>query len=185
MKTTNPVSQKYAKALFECVKTSPQIKPQQVLEQFRVLHEALRSPTEILTALTTPMITGDEKKQILEKALANQPIQEDLKAMLFIIAQKNRFEYFEDILKAFEQQVDHSLGLIRGMVRAVSAVGPEQRKNLQQKISQATNKNVVLDYKEDLNLIGGLVAEVDSYKFDDSLETQIRLLKEEIKRRGH
>jgi F-type H+-transporting ATPase subunit delta len=52
-------------------------------------------------------------------------------------------------------------------------------------VAQVTGKKVILEYKEDASLLGGLIAEVGSLTFDDSLETQLRTMNEELKRRAH
>jgi F-type H+-transporting ATPase subunit delta len=64
-------------------------------------------------------------------------------------------------------------------------LGPEQRQLLETRISKVTGKKVILEYKTDESLLGGLVAEVGSLTFDDSLDTQLKLLNEELKRRAH
>ena len=63
-------------------------------------------------------------------------------------------------------------------------MGPE-REQIQEKISKATNKKVILTYVEDPTVIGGLIAEAGGYRFDDTLTTHLIKLKDELNRRTH
>jgi uncharacterized protein YbcI len=58
-------------------------------------------------------------------------------------------------------------------------------KVIKEKLEKLTGKKVVLEYHEDKSLIGGLVAQVGSFSFDDSLETQLRLMREDLKRKAN
>ena len=101
---------------------------------------------------------------------------------MFLLAEKRRFGLLEGIVNAFQTVVDGSRGIERGDVHSAATLFPEERTKLESTISRYTDKKAVLEYHENKNLLGGLVAQVGSYTFDDSLETQLRLIKDAFKK---
>jgi F-type H+-transporting ATPase subunit delta len=82
--------------------------------------------------------------------------------------------------------VDESRDVARGDVVSASTLFPDERQKLEATISRYTGKKAVLEYHEDKKLLGGLVARVGSYTFDDSLDTQLRMMNDALtKRRAH
>jgi F-type H+-transporting ATPase subunit delta len=47
------------------------------------------------------------------------------------------------------------------------------------------NKKIILTYKEDPTLLGGVVAQVGGWTFDDSIETHLIKMNEELNRRAN
>ncbi len=96
-------------------------------------------------------------------------VSDVLKNFTLLLARKQRLPIFNDVVTAYQQFSDESHGVTRGQVRSAAALGPDDRKRIEDIVSKATKKKVILTYKEDPSLLGGLVAEVGSYTFDDSL----------------
>jgi F-type H+-transporting ATPase subunit delta len=70
-------------------------------------------------------------------------------------------------------------------VKSAKALSDEGRKDLEGKISKILNKKIILTYKEESTLLGGVVAQVGGWTFDDSIETHLIKLNEEINRRAN
>src|SRR5690606_21954107 len=114
------------------------------------------------------------KTEVIKKALGEQKISDELINLLFVLAQKSRLSLFDQILYAYEQKSDRAHGVTRGFVRSATILSPEERKKIEDKVSEVTKKKVILTYKEDPAIIGGLVAEVDGFRFDDTLQNHLR-----------
>ncbi len=108
-----------------------------------------------------------------------------MKNLALVLAARDRVEDWAAVVQAYQARSDEAHGVVRGIVRSASALLPDQRTAIEKKVAQVTGKQVVLEYKQDEALLGGLVAEVGSYTFDDSLETQLRLMNESLKRSAH
>jgi F-type H+-transporting ATPase subunit delta len=68
------------------------------------------------------------------------------------------------------------------MVRSATVLAPEERQRVEEFVGRATQKHVILTYKEDPTLLGGLVANVGSLTFDDSLSSHLKRINEQINR---
>ncbi len=73
--------------------------------------------------------------------------------------------------------------LSRGTVRSTTVLAPEERKRIEETVNRVTHKQPLLTYKEDPALLGGMVAEVGNYTFDDSLASHLRRMNEQLTRR--
>lgn len=180
---TLALAQKYAQALYSVAKDKGN--QDQVLGELRVLSEAVQKAPDVGVFLASPINSAEEKSKVVRAGVENRGMSETTMSFVQVLGQKNRLSLLSEIAQAFEAVSDEANGIVRGLVRSASALGPEARKALEEKISRATKKKVLLDYKEDPALIGGLVAQVGSYSFDDTLETQLSLMKEDLKRRSH
>lgn len=177
------VASRYAKALFSLAeenKTAPQL-----FDEMRALQQALFADENLAEALSSRSMSGPERVQLLTKALAGQKISEPVLNLLLLMAEKGRLSLYPEVVEGFQTQLDSSMGVARGEVRAATPVSAEERNRLEKMIHQALGKKVILTYRQDPSVIGGLVASVGSYTFDDSVESHLRRLNEELKRRVH
>lgn len=174
---------RYARALYMLAKEAGQ--HETVYAQMRVIEDAFSLEREIHEFIHSPVVRPTDKEKALEQLCAKVKVPDLLKNFLLVLARKNRLTIFSSIVAAFQAIADEAHGVTRGTVRSASVLAPDERKNLEQMVSRATKKQVILTYKEDPSLIGGLVAEVGSYTFDDSLESHLTRINEQLTRSAH
>jgi F-type H+-transporting ATPase subunit delta len=175
------IAQRYAKALFQLSSESSQVEA--ALNQLREFSSAVSKDSDTDSFFTGPTVSKEEQSKVLSEMFQKKTFTEDVKGLLTILVQKRRFNYLPDIVGEFQSVVDASKGIARGEVSSAATLSPEERTSLEVTISKYTGKKVVLEYHEDNKLVGGLVAKVGSFTFDDSIETQLRLMKDAIKKR--
>ncbi len=180
---TSLVASRYAKALFELAVETKNIEP--VFSNLRDVSELVQKDAELMTFFKTPLISTEDKEASLKKALENAKLTSEVQALLMLLAQKNRLDLFFEIVDAYQQESDDKHGVVRGTVRSAGVLSPEDRSQIESIVGKVTNKQVILNYKEDSSVIGGLIADVGSYTFDDTLSSHLRRIKEEINRRSH
>jgi F-type H+-transporting ATPase subunit delta len=81
--------------------------------------------------------------------------------------------------------MDIEEGVTRGVVRSAQALNDDAKKEIENKINKVLNKKIVLTYEQDPKLLGGVVAQVGGWTFDDSLDTHLKKLNEELNRRAN
>ena len=175
------VAKRYASALFEA--TTDKSKNAEVLEELRVVEKIISTNEDIKKFVDSPLIAGEDKATELLKAFASA--SNEIKNLVATMASNGRITEWSGLVTAYQARTDESHNVVRGTVRSAAPLGPDQRQAIEARVTQVTGKKVILEYKEDKALIGGLVAEVGSLTFDDSIETQLRLMNEELKRRSH
>lgn len=177
------VATRYARALYNLAKEKNE--QDSIHAQMRVIDDAFSLEKEIYEFVHSPLIRPVQKVQAMEQLVSKIAIPETLKSFLLLLAKKNRLNIFPDIMAAYQIIADEAHGVTRGVVRSAAVLPPDERKRIEELVSKATKKQVILTYKEDPSLLGGLVAEVGSFTFDDSLSSHLIRINEQINRSVH
>lgn len=177
------LASRYARALYNLAKEKNQ--QDLVFDEMRVVEEAFRGDQGVWDFLHSPMIRPTEKVKALEAAFAKLSVTETTRHFLLLLARKERLPIFGEVVVAYQTIADEAHGVTRGVVRSATLLGPEDRKRIEELVSKATKKQVILTYKEDPTLLGGLVAEVGSFTFDDSLTSHLNRINEQLTRSVH
>lgn len=181
--TISEVAARYSRALFDIAMDQKQSK--QVLEQIRSLNNLFAKDQEISSFFQSPLVKVEDKERILSKAISGMGLIDEVDSFVRLLAKKGRLSLFNQILEEFQNLTDQENQVTRGVVSSAATLSPEDRHAVETKVSSYIKKNVILVYKEDETLLGGLVARVGSFTFDDSLATHLNRIKEELKRRAH
>ncbi len=176
------VAKRYAKALYELAKSNNS--QQKVFAEIRTLKQVFESDKTIGEFINSPLIPPDQKIAALRGALTSR-CSPEVTNTLVLMAEKGRLEVFGELVEAFESFSDEGHGVNRGTVRSATVLTPEERKKIEDTVTLVTKKKVILNFTEDKTLLGGLVAQVGGWTFDDSLETHLTRLSEDLNRRSH
>lgn len=171
------ISRRYAKALL--VTAHEKNNKEQVLTELKVLSEVF-ADKEIHDFLSSPLVSHEQKVALLKKTLSDRKISEEVMNLTEVLINKSRQSIFTTLMSSFQFLVDQENGITRGTVRAAKPLSAELQKDLESKITQTLKKKIVLTFKEDPSIIGGVVAEVGGWTFDDSTETHLKRLNEDL-----
>jgi F-type H+-transporting ATPase subunit delta len=169
---------RYAKALYQLA--AEQNQQDQVFVQIRTIAEVIRGDKSIAEFLSSPLVRPMEKEKTFEGAFKSVAVSDLVKNFVFLLARKQRLGVFDDIVSVFQNLSDQKHGMVRGTVRSTTVLTPEERVRIEQTVNRVTKKQSLLTYKEDPQLLGGMVAEVGSYTFDDSLASHLRRMNEQL-----
>lgn len=175
------LAKRYAKAIFEVAidnKTQDR-----VFAELRTLDEVVSRDKEIFDFLTSPLVKPSERVEALTKALGNKGLSKEVVDFLMILAEKDRFVIFHEVVRAFESESDAANNVCRGTVRSAVLLAQTERQRIEETVEKVLKKKVIMTYKVDPSVIGGLIAEVGSYTFDDSISSHLTRMNEELKRR--
>lgn len=176
----NEVSLRYATALYD-LSAEAGIQDK-VFSNLRELNQVFKKDAEIKEFISSPLVKSTDKETAMKKALANGELTDQVKSFVLLLAKKGRLDLFNEIVEAYQTKSDEAHGVTRGDVVSTTVLSTEERSEVEKFVSEATGKKVILTYSEDSTLIGGLIAKVGSYTFDDSITSHMRRLKEDLKR---
>ncbi len=175
------LAKRYAKALFSlAVDNNTQ---DRVLNDMRTLNDLFLQDKGVRTFFMSPLVSGVNKEKAVAAALRDCGVAADVQQFTLLLAKKDRLAIFSDVVEALQEQIDISNNVCRGTVRSTGTLGPPERAQVEKTVERVLNKKVIMTYKVDPSVIGGLVAQVGSYKFDDTLSTHLKRMNEELKRR--
>lgn len=179
---TSEVARRYARAFYELSKAAKNL--DLVFSEFRTLREVFAADPTISEYFASPIVATDQKRNVIQAALSGKMTSEVFSALM-LLAEKNRLDVFSEIVEAFEAISDEDHGVTRGTVCSATTLNLESRQKIEETVSKVTNKKVILNFTEDPKLMGGMVAQVGGWTFDDSLETHLTRMSEELNRRSH
>ncbi len=171
-------SLRYARAILSIAQEKGHV--DSVVSQMEIVSKQVQSNHDVEDFLTSPVMKAQNQEELLKSFFENQPLREEIQSLLYLLVKKRRFFLLPQICKALQIEVDKLEGVARGVVKSSKELDVTQRNSLEKVISEFTGKKIHLEYKEDKNLIGGIVAQVGSYTFDDSLETQIQMMRDDL-----
>lgn len=172
------VARRYARALYAVASEKKQA--DQYLAELRGITKLVADQKDIGEFLNSPTAAIEVKSKALQAAFEGK-VQQEILNLLQLLVEKGRFPQLEEIASAFETETDLARGVTRGTVRSASALEADQRKSLEETAKKLTGKQVLFKYDLDPSLVGGLVAQVEGWSFDDSLTSHLTSLKEELK----
>ena len=175
------LASRYARAIYTLAKDTGT--EDAVFDEMRVVAEVLNGDADVAAFLASRMIRPADKMKVIAKLTESVKMQDALKNFLGTLARKGRLPLFAQTVDAYQLINDEAHGVTRGTVRSATVLDPEERKQISELVSRATKKQVVLTYKEDPALLGGLVAEVGSLTFDDSLISHLKRMNEQLTRK--
>lgn len=177
------IAKRYASALYSLAKENQA--SEKIFSDLRELKNIFEQNKKINNLLISPLIQSNIKESFFKSALKESGLSQMTEHFIYLLAKKNRLGLFYEIVKAYELKSDTDHGVTRGVVQSASVLSGNERIEVESMVAQATKKQVILKYEENASLIGGVVVEVGSYTFDDSLASHLKRLKDELKRRSH
>lgn len=172
------ISKRYAKALFTAAKQAGL--QDKALAELAAVASAINADKVSKDYFSNPLVSAREKETVLKKSLTDKGLMSDVQNFIFLMAQKNRLKHLGEVVSAYEEISSAEKGITTGVVRAAKPVGSEEKKKLEEKINQVLKKKIVLTFKEDPSILGGVIAEVGGWTFDDSIETHLKKLNEAL-----
>jgi F-type H+-transporting ATPase subunit delta len=129
--------------------------------------------------LESPVVRPELKLNILKEIFSEKISKESMDFVEFVISKK-RESLLNSIGKRFLELQDDHLGIANVFVTTPTEFSNEQKNVLQSKLEKILDKKVRLNFKTDLNLIGGFIAKVDDTLYDASIRHQLELLKKQF-----
>ncbi|MGZ3768464.1 MAG: ATP synthase F1 subunit delta [Bdellovibrio sp.] len=177
------ISKRYAKALLAVTKQKGV--HTKAFAELQVVGKIFLEDAAIKSYFENPMISPDQKMAAVKAALTNKGVSEEVLNMLTLLSEKNRMDILGQVVQSFQELLDVEQGVTRGVVRSAQPLSADAKATIEEKINKVLNKKIVLTYEQDPKLLGGIVAQVGGWTFDDSIDTHLKKLNEELNRRAN
>jgi len=150
-----------------------------VTSDIKLLVETLDQNRQLQLMLDSPIVRPETKLSIM-KEIFNEKISKESMGFVEFVISKKRESLLNSIGKRFLELRDDHLGIANVFVTTSTEFSNEQKNVLQSKLEKILDKKVRLNFKTDLNLIGGFIAKVDDTLYDASIRHQLELLKKQF-----
>ncbi len=170
-------SGRYATALFELAKS---LNTLEIFEQqIKFIKEIFESDKKILELIINPRITLDEKMSVIQTIFKGN-IYNELLGFFNVVFKKNRENEIMHILNRFLDMCRKEKRITVAKVTSASALTDEQKNRIADALKEKLNKHVEIEAEVDPTLIGGVRITVDGHVLDNSVRTQISVLKNQL-----
>ena len=170
----------YAKALVMVVEKDGPQRLEQVAEELEAIAAALVAVPEFERVLVAPTVASEKKIQILDAVLDALDMGQPTRRFLQVVQQHYRMQHLPDIAAAFREMVDKRLGRTRARVETATGLDDTGRGLLVEVVSAIEDAEVVAEFSERPELLGGFRLQVGSRVFDGSLAGELKRLSKEI-----
>ena len=172
------IARRYARALLEAAGASAD----DVLKQLEVFVGALQGSKELTDVVNNPVYTVSQRRAVMEQLIKSAgDVNPSLQSALKLLTERGRLGTLPDIARVYRDLVDVRMGRVRGKITSARKLDAETVKALEGALEKVTQKNVVLETREDPALIGGATATVGSQTYDGSLRAQLDDLKKRLR----
>ncbi|MBD5423184.1 MAG: F0F1 ATP synthase subunit delta [Mycoplasma sp.] len=165
----------YSLAILDIAKEEKKIK--EIYNQSNILLNVLDEQNEFVEILDSS-IDEKTKSKLIEKTFKN--IHWSLINVAQMLAFKNNFKYFKDILKKLIKYLQDILQIEQGIVYSVKRISETNLKKLEAKLTKEFNKKISLKNLIDKELIGGFKIVIGSVVIEDSVKSDLALIKKSL-----
>lgn len=171
------VARRYTLALF--VLTEELKLTSNVVKDFTGLVNTIEKSKDLKLLLKTPIINSSKKGKVLE-ALFKGKVQDLTLKFIILLTKKERENYLFDIAKDFLDLVNEKHGIVKAKIKTAIEISDKDKKQLTEKLSLYTGKEILADFTIDKSIQGGFVAQVKDSIIDASITRQLQLLREQF-----
>lgn len=167
----NRIGKRYAEAIYSIAEERKDIKS--TYEILNSVMELFKTDTDFKNFITHPLITEENKKEILTKIFEEYSNNLDI---LFYILEKGRISEIREIVAEYVK-IDYSKNKILSVEATFSIkLTEEQKERLIQNLEKKTGKKIELVVKVDKTLIAGGVIKIGDEITDGSIRKQLETL---------
>jgi F-type H+-transporting ATPase subunit delta len=143
---------------------------------------ALFEENEILRrVLCDPIHDRKKRKVIMKGVLKKMGMGTLCSSFLQLLVDKERIRYLPAIYSAYRRLEDSLAGRLRARLVTAQRLEGEEVGAIRQALEQRFQKEIILDWSEDSEILGGVICKVDGMVFDGSVRTQLETLKDSMK----
>ena len=135
---------------------------------------------ELLKVISSPFLTERKKIRIIKEVLAKKKINPKTRRFILLLTGKGRLELLPDIISLFPLLWNEEKGIFIYEISSVVPLEESQKKKLKKRLEFLERKPVILNFKIDSELIGGLSVRKGNIIYDVSLQGSLAKMKEKI-----
>jgi len=167
---------RYALALFELGQENSELNEMEV--ESKSLQDLLKKSSEFVSLVKDPTYKRNEQLEAIKLISSRFKFTNTFSKFLSLLCFKRRF--LEKILNNFFQLVSKSRGEIKAQLSSSKELSQVEIENIQKQLSEDFTSKIILDYKYDPTLIGGLIIQVGSIMIDTSIKNRLKQLEKSM-----
>jgi F-type H+-transporting ATPase subunit delta len=172
------VANRYARALADVVARTGDYRA--VVRELEDFVGVYRESVELRDLFETPAVSLGEKARVLEVILARLGISKTSANFLRVVLRNYRMKVLEEMVQAFRKIANQRLGVVQVNVFSAETLGDTQRQAVSARFGEVTGKRVEVEFHEQAELLGGIVAQIGSTVYDGSVRGHLQRIRQRL-----
>lgn len=168
------IARNYAEALFELAGLQ-----KNALERYGELLDAvahgIAAVPKAQSVLMSPRVTKAQKAGLLAAALKGAP--KDFVLFLQAVVRRGRQGLFSEMAAEYQALLDQKLNRVRAAVTVARPVDEKLRREIAKRLTEVIGKEVLPQFHEDPEVLGGIIVRVGDRVFDGSIRRRMTMLR--------
>lgn len=169
---------RYTLGLVNSVKDEAELSA--LLGELSAFSELLHTHKKLKETLLNPFFPTSRKMLIAQELLASMSARKKTERCILLLVENNRLERLPEIIESLPAAWNEKKGVDTYEVASVIPLSDGQRKKLKARLERLEKKPVVLKYRIDPDLVGGLLIKRKNIVYDISIKGSLLKLKEKI-----
>ena len=171
------IAKTYGQAFFDVAREGE--KSQELCQQLQQVLEIMQANPAYFQIMTTPRISGQEKKALLEDSMGQQ-LDPLVLNFLKVLVDQRRFDQLFAIGEVVQSQLLESLGILRATAVTAYPLSEQEQEKLRIRLGEMTHKTIRLTCREDPSLLGGIRLEMEGKVLDGSVKAKLQDLERSL-----
>ena len=143
------------------------------------VQDILSSTPELKDALASPIVSKQEKHNIIEKVFPKE-----MQNFFMVLCDYQSMEIIDQIFVAYKNYYNDQNSILEAKLIYVTVTNEEQLNNIKEILMSKHHKNQVeLSLVEDPSIIGGFIIEAENFETDWSIRGRLNQLQQSLVRR--
>ena len=152
---------------------------QDVYRETKWLSRCISSFPQIKRILTSPVISGSKKKDMLER-LFPRPLSDEFRNFIRIVLENKREELLQAMCLMYQEYYRNEKRILQVELVTAAPVAEEAKAKIIQKMENLTHESIRLTYTVDPKILGGYILFWDTYRWDASVASRMRQIEKNI-----
>ena len=170
----------YGEAFFDLCEEQNESGLKDILGELEELSKVFADAPEFVKLMGTPTISADEKLSLCKDIIKTGGVSELVGNLLCILAEKSRINCFAGIVKTFKELYNEKFKLAEITVTTSSPLSDKRKEQIAEKMSKIIGKTVTINEKVEPGIIGGIIIDYGSKRYDGSVKARLSALRDEL-----
>lgn len=174
------IAKRYAKALFNLALEEGQV--EQYGQELDYLVRLLVELPDLADAVQNPLYPEAARKNVFRAVADKAETTPIMKSFINLLVEKRRVQHLGDISEYYHKLIDEHANIARARIKAATPLDDQAIQQIASSLEKMTGKKVAVEFEQDPELIGGVLAQIGDLVLDGSVRRQLLNIKESLKR---
>jgi F-type H+-transporting ATPase subunit delta len=172
------VANRYARALADVVSETGDYRA--VYRELQPFLAAYQQSPELREVFETPAVSREKKVDVLDAILARLGVSTVAGNFLRVLVKNYRIGLLSQICAAFLRIANERLGVVQVSLISASSLSEPEQQALRARFQEVTRKQVEMEFHLDEELLGGILAQIQSTVYDGSVRGHLAQIREQL-----